>query len=100
MMASTEKVTLTLPKDLMENIRELVPPGGYSKFIAEAVEFFLETKRRRALRERLINGYQVNAARDVEINAEWETIDDETWLNYVPPYEGDEPTYDTNYSQR
>ena len=94
-MAITEKVTLTLPKDLMENIREIVPPGGYSKFVTEAVEYFIETKRRKELRERLINGYQVNASRDSAISAEWEAVDDETWLKYVPPYEGEEPTYDT-----
>jgi len=93
-MSASEKVTLTLPKDLMESIREIVPPRGYSKFIAEAVEYFIENKHRRELRERLINGYQVNAARDAVINAEWEAVDDEAWLKYVPPYEGAEPTYD------
>ena len=95
-MAVTEKVTLTLPKDLMENIRELVPTGGYSKFVAEAVEYFIETKRRRELRERLINGYQVNAIQDAAINADWEAVDDEAWLNFVSPYEGEEPDNDAN----
>ena len=95
-MAVTEKVTLTLPKDLMENIRELVPTGGYSKFVAEAVEYFIETKRRQELRERLIHGYQVNAIQDAAINAEWEAADDEAWLNFVSPYEGEEPTNATN----
>lgn len=91
-MAITEKVTLTLPKDLMENIREIVPSGGYSKFVTEAVEYFIETKRRKELRERLINGYQVNAVRDTAINEEWEAVDDEAWLKYVQPYEGEEPS--------
>jgi metal-responsive CopG/Arc/MetJ family transcriptional regulator len=95
-MAVTEKVTLTLPKDLMENIRELVPSGGYSKFVAEAVEYFIENKRRRELRERLIHGYQVNATQDAAINAEWEATDDEVWLNYVTPYKEKEPDNDAN----
>jgi metal-responsive CopG/Arc/MetJ family transcriptional regulator len=99
-MAITEKVTLTLPKDLMENIREIAPRGGYSKFVAEAIEYFIETKRRKELRERLINGYQVNAARDAAVNKEWEAVDDEAWLRYVPPCEGDEPTNDTTNPAR
>jgi hypothetical protein len=51
---------------------------------------FLEFKRRRALRARLIAGYKANAERDLAITKEWEHIDDETWLLHVPPYEIEE----------
>ena len=71
-MAVTEKVTLTIPKYLMDTVRELSPPRGYSKFIAEAIKTYIEAQRRYAIRERLIVGYQANAAADAEHADEWQ----------------------------
>lgn len=93
-MAVTEKVTLTLPRDLLQTMRELVPPRGQSKFVAEAIEYFIEMKQRQLLREELIAGYQATAAEDLAITKEWEPLDDGTWLLHVPPYEGEEPAHE------
>jgi metal-responsive CopG/Arc/MetJ family transcriptional regulator len=84
MMAAKEKVTLTLPADLMETVRTLVPPRRQSQFIAEAIRYFVAEQQRRSLRERLIAGYQANATADRETAAEWSVAEDEAWLNYVP----------------
>lgn len=89
-MRNTEKVTLTLPKPLMDEVREMVPGRGQSKFIAEAVAYFIEVKRQKGLRERLIAGYQANATADSAIATEWESADSEAWLNQVPAYMGEE----------
>lgn len=97
-MAAKEKVTLTLPRDLMETVREMAPPRGQSKFVAEAVEYFIEEKRRQTLREKLIEGYKAMAEESLVIAKEWEPVGNEAWLKYVPPYEGDEPTDDTTDS--
>ena len=86
-MSIKQKVTLTLPNDLMEAVREIAPPRGQSKFIAEAVEYFIALKRRQTLREKLIEGYQVMAAESLAITKEWEQIGDEAWLQSVPFYE-------------
>jgi len=58
-MCAKEKVTLTLPSEVMDAVREEAAPRGYSKFIAEAVTYYIQERRRSALRERLIAGYQV-----------------------------------------
>ena len=89
-MAVTEKVAMTIPKYLMDTVRELSPPRGYSKFIAEAIKTYIEAQRRYAIRERLIVGYQANAAADAEYADEWQPVEDETWLTYVPAYYGQE----------
>jgi metal-responsive CopG/Arc/MetJ family transcriptional regulator len=81
-----EKVTLTLPKDLMDTVREMAPPRSYSKFVAEAIRFYTDIKRRQALRARLIAGYQANASADAAMAAEWAPIEDEDWLAHVPPF--------------
>jgi len=88
-MTVKEKVTLTLPRDLMEQVREMASPRGQSQFVAEAVEYFIEEKRRQTLREKLIEGYKAMAEESLAITKEWEQVGDETWLKYVPPYEGE-----------
>jgi metal-responsive CopG/Arc/MetJ family transcriptional regulator len=89
-MSQTEKVTLTLPKEIMDVVRQEAPPRGYSKFIAEAVTYFIEERRRRALRERLIVGYQANAERDRALAEEWRPLEEEAWQKYVEPVEEQE----------
>lgn len=93
-MTTKEKVTLTLPRNLMEAVREMASPRGQSKFVAEAVEYFIQEKRRQTLREELIEGYKAMAEESLVIAKEWEPIGNEAWLKYVPPYEGDESTDD------
>jgi hypothetical protein len=46
--------------------------------------------KRAMLRFNLIQGYIQNAERDRKITAEWQAIDDESWLTYIPAY-GEEP---------
>lgn len=85
-MQKTEKVTFTIPKETMNQVREVAPSRGYSKFVTEALEYFLEEKHKKALRERLIAGYKANAAADVEMAEEWQAVEDEAWSS-IPPYE-------------
>ena len=86
-MAATEKVTLTLPKDLMDTVREIAPQRGISRFVSEALEYFIAARRRQALRERLRAGYLADAALDREMAEEWRSLEEETWIRHVAPYE-------------
>ena len=80
-MATTakEKITLTLPSELMAAVREIAPPRGHSQFIAQAIELFLKVQYQQELEARLSAGYQANAARDAAIANEWEAVEDEVW---------------------
>ena len=91
-MAVTEKVTLTLPRDLMDTVREMAPQRGISHFVSEALEYFISTRRRQALRERLKAGYLADAALDREMAEEWRPLEEETWSRYVAPYDVEERT--------
>jgi hypothetical protein len=97
-MVAKEKVTLTLPADLMEAVRTLAPPRRQSQFIAEAIRYFVTEQQRKTLRERLIAGYQANAAIDVAIATEWSPLEDEIWQNYIPTYENEERNHDASNS--
>jgi len=74
-----EKVTITLPKDVMDAVRREAPPRGYSSFIAEAVAYFIQARERKALRERLVEGYQATAEADRRLAEEWRPLEEESW---------------------
>lgn len=84
MAATVEKVTLTLPQDLMNTVRELAPPRGRSKFIAEAIRYFIDEREKRLLREELIAGYQATAEEAAAMAEEWLPLGVETWERYSP----------------
>ena len=86
-MSQKEKVTLTLPSEVMDAVREEAEPRGYSKFIAEAVTYYIQEQRRSALRERLIKGYQASAERDQALAEEWRPLESKAWPEYTDPME-------------
>ncbi len=80
-MVTTEKVTLTLPTDLVATLRSMAPSRRQSQFVAEALRVYIAEQQRKALRERLIAGYQANAAEDAALAAEWaESDQDQSWI--------------------
>ena len=89
-MSQKEKVTLTLPSEVMDAVREEAEPRGYSKFIAEAVTYYIQEQRRSALRERLIAGYQAEAERDQALAEEWRPAEEEAWRETVDLSEQEE----------
>lgn len=86
-MSQKEKVTLTLPSEVMDAVRQEAEPRGYSKFIAEAVTYYIQEHRRSALRERLIEGYQASADLDQALAEEWRPLENEVWPEYTDPVE-------------
>jgi metal-responsive CopG/Arc/MetJ family transcriptional regulator len=95
-MITTEKVTLTLPTDLMAAVRSMAPARRQSQFIAEALRSFIAEQQRKTLRERLIAGYQANASLDVAVAAEWADVEDETWQTIAPQAEKEATDGTTN----
>ncbi|MEZ4712529.1 MAG: hypothetical protein R3A44_35405 [Caldilineaceae bacterium] len=81
-MKATEKVTLTLPVELMAR-SALAPVRRQSQFVAEAIRAYIAAQERQALRARLVAGYQANAGVDAAVAAEWEAVDEEAWS--TPP---------------
>ena len=90
-MSKKGKVTLTLPQELLDDIQALAPPRGQSRFIAEAVAYYITEKKRAALRAQLIAGYQATAAEALALNEELEAADQIDWVNFVPAYQVTEP---------
>jgi hypothetical protein len=72
----------------MDAVRREAPPRGYSSFIAEAVTYFIEQRERKALRERLIEGYRTTAEADQLLAEEWRLLEEETWNRLDEPAQG------------
>ena len=84
-MSQKEKVTLTLPREVMDAVRREAPARGHSKFIAEAVTYFVEQRQRQALRERLIAGYRASAELDQALAEDWRPLEEQVWEEIADP---------------
>lgn len=58
--------------------------GCNHAMLTKEIEYFIAEKQRKALHDRLLAGYQANAAADVEIATEWSSLEDEAWRNHIP----------------
>lgn len=74
---ATTKITLTLPVELVENLRRVAGQRRQSRFVAEATQRAIDEIERHRLREELIQGYQANAGMDREMAEEWRPLEEE-----------------------
>ncbi len=77
-VAST-RITVTMPSELIEKLRQLVGARQLSHFIAEATRRAIEEVETKQLREELASGYQANAALDREMAEDWRPLEEEVW---------------------
>jgi metal-responsive CopG/Arc/MetJ family transcriptional regulator len=84
-MSTMQRVTLSLPPDLLGQVREM-SEGNLSQFISKVLREYLEQEERRQLREALIAGYIENAEEALAIAEEFRYADWEAIKLYAPPY--------------
>lgn len=77
-MAST-KITVTLPAELVEKLRQVAGGRQQSRFVADATRRAIEEIERKRLREELARGYQANASMDRKMAEEWRSLEEEAW---------------------
>ena len=83
-MSKTQRVTLTLPADILTQARA-ASQGNLSQFIGDILREHLESKRLEQLRDALIAGAIANAEEDRAIAEEFRYADYEVTIKYVPP---------------
>lgn len=84
-MSRTQRVTFSLPADLLEQARA-ASEGNLSKLVTNALYEHFEQERRRKLRESLIAGYQAHAEEALEMAEAFRYAEDEAVALYVPPF--------------
>ena len=70
-----ERVNITLPTQTLRQLRHAAPERNRSRFIAEAIEFYLKETRRSAVRGLLRDGAGQRAKRDRNLAEDWFTLD-------------------------
>lgn len=83
-IAPMKKIIITIPLDLLEEAERRAKENNSSRseFIRESLRAYLDDLKKRELRERLKEGYLVNAERDRQIAEEFAHSDYEL----VPRY--------------
>ncbi|MEK7521290.1 MAG: hypothetical protein AAB599_00600 [Patescibacteria group bacterium] len=72
-----QRINITVPTKLANQLRREIPSRSRSRFIAVAVQGKLNRKKN--LKKELIKSYKANAKLYREVNKEWEAIDLESW---------------------
>ena len=75
----SKRVNIMLPDSTIQVLDRVAPKGGRSRFISQAVLYFVEARGRANLRERLKQGALANARLDLEIAQEWFPAEQEAW---------------------
>ncbi len=74
-----KRVNVTLPEKTIQLIDRSANHGNRSRFIDEAVKYFLRDHGRTELRRLLEEGAERRAARDLAVAEEWFPVDKEAW---------------------
>jgi CopG family transcriptional regulator/antitoxin EndoAI len=74
-----KRVNVTLPEETIRIIDRSANHGNRSRFIDEAVKYFVRAHGRTQLRRLLEEGAERRAARDLAIAEEWFAVDEEAW---------------------
>jgi CopG family transcriptional regulator/antitoxin EndoAI len=74
-----KRINIVLPEKTVRVLDRVTAKGARSRFIDRAVLHYVATRGRQNLRERLKEGYRVNAERDLDIAAEWFPLEEEAW---------------------
>ena len=73
------RVNITLAEETIRLIDRSATKGGRSRFIDEAVKFFVRERRRADLKALLKEGAVKRAKRDLSVAEEWFLLEEETW---------------------
>ena len=70
-----------LPDSTLKVLDGIASKGERSRFISEAVLYFVRAHSVQTLRDKLRVGYQSNAERNLKLAADWFPIDNDIWQN-------------------
>jgi CopG family transcriptional regulator/antitoxin EndoAI len=73
------RINITLPDETIELIDQVIEKGDRSRFINEAVQYYISQKALVNLREQLKEGAIQRAERDLGLVKEWFDLEEELW---------------------
>lgn len=76
---TSKRINISLPPATIEKIDVLTNPGDRSRFIDQAVHYYVAAVGRKQLRAALKEGAIRNSDRDTSVTAEWFNVDESVW---------------------
>ena len=74
-----KRINVTLPEDTIHLIDRVAKKGDRSRFLNEAVHYYIKETGRAKLQRLLKEGAMKRAERDLRITQEWFPLDQEAW---------------------
>jgi len=81
----SKRINIILPDKTVAVLDRVASKGTRSRFIDQAVRYYVESQGRASLREQLKAGYKANAERDLAMAAEWFPLEEEAWRKSEAP---------------
>ncbi len=75
-----KRVNISIPQATLEKVDALTERGDRSKFIDQAVHFYVDAIGHKQLQKSLKEGALRQANRDVDIATQWFQVDESVWL--------------------
>ena len=74
------RINITLPNETIELLDRIVPKGDLSRFINDAVQYYITEVEKKKLRKQLIQGAIERSQRDLNLAEAWFDLEEEAWL--------------------
>ena len=74
------RINITLPNETIELLDRIVPKGDRSRFINDAVQYYITEVEKKKLREQLRQGAIERSQRDLNLAETWFDLEEEAWL--------------------
>lgn len=74
------RINITLPGETIQLINQIVPKGDRSRFINEAVKYYIVQTHKVKLKQQLKEGAIRRAERDLNLAGAWFGLEEEAWL--------------------
>jgi CopG family transcriptional regulator/antitoxin EndoAI len=74
-----KRINIVLPEETVKALDRIASKGNRSRLIDQAVLYYVQSRAKRHLAERLMRGAEANAERDLAIAREWFPMDEEAW---------------------
>lgn len=71
-----QKINITLPEQTAHLIEQMADKSSISRFVEDAVIYYIEHVGKESLRERMKQGALKRAERDLKLSQEWNSLED------------------------
>jgi CopG family transcriptional regulator/antitoxin EndoAI len=88
----SKRINIMLPDQTAKVLDKVAVKGDRSRFISQAVLYYVQTQSKANLRERLKQGALANAKLDLEIAKEWFPVEQEAWQKLEQEEQARKPT--------